>query len=388
MMTWGALHDLTVLDLTQVLAGPFCTMLLADHGANVIKVESPEGDLSRTIGPFFPDDKDQVFGGYFQSVNRNKRSVMLDLKSPADRDRFKAMAAKADVVVENFRVGVMERFDLSYETLAHDNPRLVYAAIRGFGDPRTGESPYAQWPAFDVVAQAMGGFMSITGENEPMKAGPGVGDIVPGCLAAFGILAAVHHAERSGVGQFLDVPMYDAVLALCERIVYQHSYTGTVPGPTGNKHPLAAPFSMFRAQDGHVAIACPIDAQWRQLAALMGRAELGTDPRFATAPERLANASEVDAIINRWSADLTKAEIGRILGGKVPFGPVNDIAEIFADPHVRAHGMLVDLALEGVAERAVVAGTPVRMQNTPGGVHRRAPRLGEHNAEVFAELGI
>ena len=387
-MTWGSLHDLTVLDLTQMLAGPFCSMLLADHGANVIKVEPPEGDLSRLIGPFFTDDDEKAFGGYFQSVNRNKRSVVLDLKSATDRDTFKAMAAQADVVIENFRVGVMERLDLSYETLAGANPRLVYAAVRGFGDPRTGQSPYVEWPAFDVVAQAMGGFMGITGADEPTKAGPGVGDIVPGMLTAFGILAALRHAEKTGEGQFLDVPMYDAVLALCERIVYQHSYTRAIPGPEGNRHPLVAPFSIYRAKDGHVAIACPVDSQWRQLAAFIGRPELGDAPDFATVKERIANVIELDAIINGWTRVRTKAEIAVTLGGQVPFGPVNNIEEIYADPHVRSHGMLVDLELEGIAGRAVVAGTPVRLQKTPGGVHRRAPHLGEHNDEVLAEFGI
>lgn len=385
---WGALHDLTVLDLTQMLAGPFCSMLLADQGANVIKIEPPQGDLSRRIGPFFPDDEDKAFSGYFQSINRNKRSIVLDLKSPAERDIFKKMATQADVVIENFRVGVMERFDLSYEILAENNPRLVYAAIRGFGDPHTGSSPYAEWPAFDVVAQAMGGFMGITGSSEPMKAGPGVGDLVPGIMAAFGILAAVRHADKTGSGQFLDVPMYDAVLALCERIVYQHSYTGAVPGPQGNRHPLFAPFSVYAAKDGHVAIACPIDTQWSCLAALIGRPELATDPRFALGQDRIRHAREVDRIINDWTKDLTKAEIGGVLGGEVPFGPVNDIADIYADPHVRAHGMLAELELEGLAERAVVAGTPIRLQQTPGGVHRRGPLLGEHGAEIRAEFGI
>lgn len=387
-MTWGSLHDLTVLDLTQVLAGPFCTMMLADHGANVIKIESPEGDLSRIIGPYLPDDKNQEYGGYFQSVNRNKRSIVLDLKSSHDRDTFKAMVAQADIVIENFRVGVMEKFDLSYETLNQDNPRLVYAAIRGFGDPRTGDSPLVNWPAFDIVAQAMSGFMGITGSDEPMKSGPGIGDIVPGMMAAFGILAAVRHAEKTGEGQFLDVPMYDAMLALCERIIYQHAYTGAVPGREGNRHPLVAPFSVFKAKDGYVAIACPSDGLWQKLLNLIGRAELADDVRLSNPRERAKHAAEIDSIVTGWTECLSKIEIAEVLGGHVPFGPINDVTDIYADPHVRAQGMLVELALDGLDQPAIVANTPVRMQKSPGGVHRRAPRLGEHNAEVLAEFGL
>ena len=192
----GALEGIRVLDLTQVLAGPFCTMLLADHGADVIKIEAPQGDLTRSIGPFLADDTARRYSGYYQSVNRNKRGMVLDLKSERDRARFLAMVERVDVVAENFRVGVMDRLGLGYETLRARNPRLVYAAIRGFGDPRTGASPYAEWPAFDIVAQAMGGFLGITGPGVPMKAGPGIGDIVPGMLCAFGILAAVRHAAE------------------------------------------------------------------------------------------------------------------------------------------------------------------------------------------------
>jgi len=384
----GALDDLTVLDLTQVLAGPFCGMLLADHGANVIKIEPPAGDLSRAIGPFFDNDAERAYGGYFQSVNRNKRGIVLDLKSDAGRETFRAMAAKADVVLENFRVGVMDRFGLSYETLAADNPKLVYAAVRGFGDPRTGDSPLAEWPAFDIVAQAMSGFMAITGTEVPTKSGPGIGDIVPGLFAAFGILAAVRHADKTGEGQFLDIPMYDAMLALCERVIYQHAYTGAVPGFEGNRHPLVAPFSVYRAADGHVAIACPIDGQWRRLCELIGQPTLADDPDYGGVPERARHAVAIDRIINAWTESRTKAEIGAALGGHVPYGPVNDVADIFADPHVRAQGMLAELKLDDLDRCAVVANTPVRLQKTPGGVRVRAPRLGEHDNEVFAEFGV
>ena len=230
----GALAGLRVLDFTRALAGPFCTMLLADQGADVIKVEALDtGDGTRTMVPFPPEITDRrPYGGYFQSVNRNKRSIVIDLKSPQGKGLVRNMVRSVDVVVENFRAGVMEGLGLSYESLAEINPKLVYAAIRGFGDPRTGESPYSKWPAYDVIAQAMGGMMSITGpvDGVPTKVGPGVGDLIPATLSAFGILAAVLNANKTGEGQFVDVAMYDSILAFCERIVPQYSYTGEVPG--------------------------------------------------------------------------------------------------------------------------------------------------------------
>lgn len=387
-MNTTALDGMVVLDLTQMLAGPFCTMMLADHGADVIKIEPPQGDMSRPLGPYFDDDTDRQYGGYFQSINRNKRGLVLDLKNENDKKVFLQLVAKADVLVENFRLGVMDRLGLSYQSLTAVNPKLVYATIRGFGDPITGDSPYKDWPAFDVIAQAMGGFMGITGPGEPMKAGPGIGDIFPGVMLAFGILAASRHVDRTGEGQFIDVAMYDAMLALCERIVYQHGYTGAVPTPTGNKHPMAAPFSIYPAKDGSVAIACPFDSQWQKLTEFMGQPTLGDDPKFADIPSRIANVAELTGIINAWTGRFTKTELGRILGGEIPFGPVNNIADIFADPHVAERGMIAALELPGLANKAVMPDTPIRMEKTPGGAKRRAPRLNEHQSEIFKQFSI
>ena len=236
----GPLDGLRVLDLTQVLSGPYTTMLLADMGADVIKVEPLTGDVARLWGPF-PNGAagSDEYGGYFASINRNKRSVALDLKDPVDQQVLWDLIAKADVLVENFRSGVMDRFGFSYEEIHERHPSLVYACIRGFGDPRTGKSPYDDWPAFDIIAQAMGGILGVTGTDaqHPVKVGPGVGDIFPAALAATGILAAVRHAEHTGQGQLVDVGMYDAVLSLTERIIYQHSLTGRDPEPQGNTHP-------------------------------------------------------------------------------------------------------------------------------------------------------
>ena len=386
----GALSDLKVIDLTQMLAGPYCTMLLADQGADVIKIEPLTGDPTRTFGPFPADDTVHHFGGYFQSTNRNKKSVSIDLKSEEGKLLFRRLARDADVVVENFRAGVMDRLGIGYETLAAENPKLVYAAIRGFGDPRTGASPYVDRPAFDVVAQAMGGAMGVTGPDAhtPMKIGPGVGDIFPAALGAFGIMAALHHAARTGQGQFVDVAMYDGVVAMSERIIYQQSYTGRSPVPEGNQHPILCPFGIFSASDGQVTVGCPRDSFWLELTAIMGQPELGSDPRFATNSARLGNSTETIEIVESWTRTKTKAAIALLLDGRVPFGPVNTAADIFADPHMAARDMLVEVEHPGSARPVTIASTPIRMTETPGGVRHRAPLTGQDTDEVLAAAGL
>ncbi len=388
----GALDGLKVLDFTQALAGPFGTMLLGDQGADVIKIEAPgHGDGSRGMLPFPPEITDRrPFGGYFQSVNRNKQSLVVDLKSEAGKQLIRRLIPQVDVVVENFRSGVMDRLGLSWESLHEINPKLVYAAVRGFGDPRTGDSPYSSWPAYDVIAQAMGGMMSITGavDGEPTKVGPGVGDLIPGSLAAFGILAAVHHANKTGEGQFLDVSMYDAVLAFCERIIPQYSYTGEVPGLEGNAHPTLCPFGVFRAKDGHVAIACPGDHFWANLCTEMERPELIEDERFQKNYNRVQNNDETLALINAWTSTLTKADLEKKLGGKLPFGPVNNAEDLFNDPHVKARNMLSAVEHPRAEKKYEIPNTPVKLLSTPGGVRRRAPTLGEHSRQVLDRFGF
>lgn len=387
---FGALQGLKVVDLTQMLAGPFCTQLLADHGAEVIKIESPEGDMTRPAGPFRPEDTTRAFGGYYCSINRNKRSVVVDLKQEEGRAIVLALAAKADVVVENFRAGVMERLGLSYETLAALNPRLVYASIRGFGDPRTAQSPYVDWPAFDVVAQAMGGMMGVTGPDadRPTKIGPGVGDTVPALFAAFGILAAVMRARETGLGQYVDVGMADSVLALSERIVYQHSITGKTPGPDGNHHPMICPFGLFPASDGSIAIACHQDGFWKILCERLDLQDMATDPRYADFRLRLANRATLEATLGARTAQLSKAELAARLGGRVPFGPVLNAAEIAADPHFAVREMVVPVQHPGHDAPISLAGVPVRLSVTPGGINRRAPWLGEDTEAVLREAGF
>lgn len=389
MSAAGALAGLRVIDFTQMLAGPFGSQLLADQGADVIKIESAQGDMSRTVGAYRAQDTAHAFGGYYVSINRNKRSVVVDLKSAQGIEVIHRLVADADVVIENFRCGVMERLGLSYESLSSLNPRLVYAAIRGFGDPRTGASPYQQWPAFDVTAQAMGGIMGITGPDAatPTKIGPGVGDLVPGLYAAFGVLAAVYEAMRTGRGQYVDISMVDCILALCERIVHRYSVSGAVSVPEGNGHPMLAPFGLFPARDGMVSIACPNDAFWKRLCELLALSGMAADARFATARDRVVNRHALDAGISACTSRLTKAELQARLGGQLPFGPVLNAAEIFADPHFRARDMIVPVACPGLDAPIDVTGVPVRMTRTPGGIRRRAPRLGEDTCEVLGECG-
>lgn len=385
----GILNGIRVLDLSRMLSGPYCTMMLADHGAEVIKIEDRLGDTSRQNGPFRDDDPTHDWAGYYVSLNRSKKSVQLDLKTSDGKAAFRALAATADVVVENFRPGVMERLGLSYESLAEANPRLVYAAIRGFGDPRSGESPYQDWPAYDVVAQAMGGLVALTGPDAgtPTKVGPGIGDVFAGSLMAFGILAALRQAEATGQGQFVDIAMYDAMVSLCERAIYQHDFDGTVPGPEGNFHPLLAPFGVFPARDGHVAIGIVDDAFWRMLASAMGKGALGTDPRYATRADRRAHADEVNAMVADWTAARTKAELATALGGLVPFGPVNTVADIVADPHIAARGMIAEVPHPEPGRRNWrVAGNPLHFSKNPAPRPAAPARLGQHNdAAVRAE---
>lgn len=386
---FGALRDIRIIDLTQMLAGPYGTMMLADHGAQVIKVEPLEGDMTRGAGPYRADDAQKVLGGYFQSIDRNKQSVALDLKSEAGRAALKALIKGADAVTENFRAGVMERLGLGYEVLREVNPRLVYGALRGFGDRRTGESPYVDWPAFDVVAQAMGGVMAITGPDAatPTKVGPGVGDIVPGMMLAFGVLAAIHHARRTGEGQFVDVSMVDAVLAVCERTIWQSSVQGVTPVPDGNHHPFLCPFGMFPAADGFITVAAQQDNFFKILCEAIGAEALLADPRFGSFKTRSDNRHALVETLGAYTAQFSKAELMDKLGGRIPFGPVMNIAEIEQDPHFAARQMLVEVEQPGSAPIRI-AGTPIKMTATPGGVHGRAPLIGEHTRVQLKAAGL
>jgi crotonobetainyl-CoA:carnitine CoA-transferase CaiB-like acyl-CoA transferase len=386
----GTLEGIRVIDLTQMLAGPYCTQMLADQGADVIKIEPPQGDSSRKLGPYRPDDESRMVGGYFASVNRNKKSIVIDLKAEEGRALLRRLVRNADVVVENYRARVMDRLGLSYESLREDNPALVYAAIRGFGDPRTGESPYVDWPAFDVVAQAMGGLMGITGPDAstPIKVGPGLGDIVPGAFAATGILAALVRAKMTGRGQFVDICMIDVVLAVCERIVHQNSYAGVVPRPEGNQHPILTPFGVFPASDGFVSIGAPTDEWWQKICRLIGREDVLADETLSTNALRTKNRERVFAIVEAFTRARTKKQLLEIFGGKIPFGPVYDIADIAQDPHFAARNMIVETRDPGAAAPVKLAGVPIKFTETPGQIWSAPPLPGEHTDEILGAAGF
>lgn len=390
MISAGALAGVRVLDVTQAFAGPFCSQLLADQGADVVKIEAPEGDVNRTLGPFPADDATRAFGALFQHCNRNKRGVVIDLKNEAGRQAFLKLVDGADILVENFRYGVMQRFGLGYDVLKERNPKLVYTSIRGFGDEAGGRSPYIEFPAVDMVAQAFGGVMSITGPDAdtPTRIGGGFGDTIPGLFAAFATMVALFEAQRSGKGQYVDIAMADAVLAMCESVATFYGYTGKVPKPAGNRLPDIVPFGVVKVADGHAALAVPPGRGWAIFCGAIGRPELADDPRFSTVAARVSNEREVYAVIEDYTSTRTKAELMAIFGGVIPFSPINDAGDIHLEPHFAARGMLPKLDHPGSAGRFSVAGVPVKLSRTPGGVRHRAPMKGEHTDEVFAEAGF
>ena len=380
----GALSTLRVLDLTQVLAGPYCTMLLADMGADVVKIERPGGDLIRPNPPFVEGSEEDAYGGYFQSVNRGKRSLELDLGDDGDREEFLSLVERADVVVENYRAGTMEGFDLGYETLREHNPELIYSSIRGFGDPRTGETCRQGQPSFDIIAQALGGVMEITGPSDgpPTKVGPGVGDLFTATLNCVGILAAVHHREQTGEGQYVDTAMYDSMLSMTERAIYQYSYTGESPTRQGNSHPTLFPYDAFETADGHVVIAAFGSNHWRSLCDAMDRPDLVAN--YPDPGSRLANRERLRDELASWAIEHSTDEICDLLAGAVPVAPVQNTADIFADPHVHDREMLVPVEQPGADADVEIAGCPIKMTETPPRPGGRAPLLDEHRDELLA----
>jgi crotonobetainyl-CoA:carnitine CoA-transferase CaiB-like acyl-CoA transferase len=336
------------------------------------------------------DDAQRHYGGLFQSCNRNKRSIALNLKHPEGRAVLKELVRGADALVENYRAGVLEKMDLGYEALRAINPRLVYTSVRGFGDTAGGTSPYKDWPAFDIVAQAMGGWMGVTGENadHPVKVGGGAGDTVSGLFAAFGTMAALWHARATGQGQYVDVAMTDSILALSELVVSQFSYRGVSPQPVGNGIPGLAPFDTIRVKDGVIAIAAPHDPQFHVLCDLIGQPGLKTDPRYASEALRWENRASLYEAIESFTLTRTKAELRTLFGGRVPFSPIYNAGDIFADPHFAARQMLPQLDHPGSQQPVTVPGVPVKLSQTPGQVRHRAPLLGEHTRAVLSELGL
>lgn len=383
------MRGLTVIDLGHAVAGPLCAAMLADHGADVIKVEPPEGDHARYVGPFPSEESKAEFGAVFQYANRNKKGMALDLKSPGGKEVLLRLVAQADVLIENFRAGVMERLGLGYEVLAAHNPRLVYTSIRGYGDPRGGRTRYTDWPAVDIVGQAMGGLMSITGPSvdSPMLAGAVPGDTLPGMYAAFATLAAVLEARASGQGQYIDVSMVDAVMAMNEPVVTSYSITGTTPQPMGSRLSNIVPFGRIRVKDGWAVLAVPPGRHWATFCRLIGQPDLATDPRFAADEARTRNSDAVYQLVEQFTLTRTADELAALFGGHIPFAPVFDARRIAEDPYFRARDMLAAVDHPGSSAKVMLAGVPAKLSRTPGGIRQGAPRFGQHTLEMLEALG-
>jgi formyl-CoA transferase len=377
----NALDGLRVLDQTQVMAGPFSTMLLADMGAEVIKIEPPGGETTRQM-------KLQVAPGVsasFVAVNRNKRSLVLDLKQPDGVAILKELAATADVLVENYRPGVARRLGVDYEALSRINPRLIYCSVSGFG--QTG--PYAEQGGYDLIAQGMSGIMSVTGTEggPPVKVGVPVADLGAGLFAAFGILCAVRARRATGRGQFVDTSLFEAGLALSVWEATELWYSGRVPGRLGTAHRMSAPYQALRASDGHFTVGASNEKLWPLFAGILGLDHLVSDPRFATVKARVENRAALEELLER----VTRTEprrhwLARCDAAGIPAGPIYSVPEALADPHAQARGMVQELE-HPVAGRVKALGNPVKLSASPATMRNAAPVLGVDTDAILAELG-
>jgi crotonobetainyl-CoA:carnitine CoA-transferase CaiB-like acyl-CoA transferase len=380
----GPLAGITVLDLTRVLSGPYCTMLLADMGARVIKIEQPgRGDDTRAWGPPFVSGE----SAYFLSINRNKESVTLDFKQPAGRALLDGLVARADVMVENFRPGAMARLGLDYERVAARHPRVVYASISGFGQ----HGPKRDRPGYDAVVQAEGGLMSVTGaaDGPPYRLGVAIADLVAGLLTAQGITLALLARHRTGRGQQVDVAMLDGVAALLSYQAEIYFATGQAPGRLGNRHPTIVPYETFDASDGEFVLAVGNDDQFSRFCAVAGLDGLASDVRFATNPGRVRHYAELRPRLAAALRQRPRGEWIDVLGAAgVPCGAVRDVAEVLTDPHLEARGM-IDAVEHAAAGTLKVLGVPIKLSETPGRVRTAPPVLGQHTETVLRdELGV
>lgn len=382
------LQGVRVLAVEQYIAGPYCSMLLAEAGAEVIKVERPaSGDPRRTMGPFITGRQGEKVSGGFIEYNRYKKSITMDLQKPRGQELFRRLAGRADVVLENFRPGVMDRLGLGYSTLSQINPQLIYVAISGFGQLERFRGPYWQRPAFDIVLEAMSGVMHMVGyeDRPPVSALYGLADVQAAQVAVMGTLMALLQRERTGKGCFVDVAMFDAMLALNERAIAIHSMTGEVPGRGRERH--YGPRGAFRAKDGYVALNVPTDYIWERLAKAIGREDLIGHPWCADGKSRAEHTEDfLRPIIEGWMADKTQEEVtATLLYHDVPAGPVFTAADIARDPHVRARQMLI-AAQDPRADQVELAASPVRLSTLPEKPPARVPMLGEHTEQVLREL--
>ena len=377
-----ALQDIVVLDLTRVLAGPYCTMMLADFGADVIKIEIPvKGDDTRGMGPFVNNSS-----LYYANVNRNKKSVTLNLKDPKGKEMFLAMVKKADVVVENYRPGVMDRMGLGYDVLKEANERIIYAAVSGFGS----YGRYSSRPGYDIIAQAYGGLMSITGEQDgdPLRVGTAIGDVLGGRNLTIGVLTALHARELSGKGQRVDVALVDSVVSSLETGTQRYFASGKLPRRIGNRYASAYPYDSFKAKDGDFVIGCGNDKLFNLLCTkVLHREDLLTDPRFLNNALRCENHDALKVEIEKWSTTLTAAEAyDAINAAGVPASPINDLYQVSHDPHiVEDRQMFIPVKHPEIGDMRV-NGNPVKLLDMMPEVCTCAPELGQHNEEIYGRL--
>lgn len=375
-----ALQGMRVVDLSRVLAGPYCTMVLADLGAEIIKVERPgEGDDSRAFGPYIGNES-----AYFMSLNRGKKSITLDFKVKEDLEVFWELVKSADILVENFRPGTMEKLNIGYEDIHKVNPKLIYAAISGFGH----SGPYSDRPAYDMIVQAMGGIMSITGEpnRPPVRVGTSIGDITAGLFGAIGVLSALEARHVTGEGQKVDIGMLDCQVAILENAIARYFITGAPPTPLGARHPSIAPFEPFPTKDYYVIIPAGNDALYKKLCQLLQMEQYINDPRFVTNKDRVQHVDALYEIISAITRTRTTAEWMKYLEeGGIPVGPINTVDKVVFDPQVQAREMIVEVE-HPTAGKMHIAGNPVKLSATPGEVITPAPLLGQHNEWILANI--
>jgi crotonobetainyl-CoA:carnitine CoA-transferase CaiB-like acyl-CoA transferase len=378
----ASLAGIKVLDLSRVLAGPYCSMLLADHGAEVVKIEQPgKGDDTRAFGPPFVKGE----SAYFLSINRGKKSVTVDMKSEKGKEIIRRLAEKADVILENFRPGVADKLGIGYEAVSTFNPRAVYASVSGFG--ATG--PDRLKPGYDLMIQGMGGLMSITGPAGamPCKVGASISDILAGIYAFQGILLALFHREKTGRGQRIDVSMLDGVISVLTHQAQNYFATGRSPTRRGNRHPSICPYETFTASDGYVNIAVGNDKLWQGFCNLIGRPELRDDPRFQTNPKRVENHDILFPILNEIIKTRSTAEwLAALELSEIPAGPILSLDQVLNHPQVLAREMVVEVDHPAVG-KLKLAGIPVKLSESPGKITTAPPLLGQHTDEVLASLG-
>jgi formyl-CoA transferase len=387
-----ALSHIRVLDLSRVLAGPWASQNLADLGAEVIKVERPgSGDDTRAWGPPFlkdADGKETNNSAYYLSVNRGKKSVTLDISRPEGQRIARELAARSDVLLENYKVGGLAKYGLGYDEVRKLNPRIVYCSITGFG--QTG--PHAHRPGYDFIFQGMGGLMSITGERDdapgggPQKVGIAITDVLTGMYAALAITAALAHRERTGVGQYIDLALLDTIVAFGANQIHNYFVSGKVPPRYGNAHANLVPYEVFPTADGHLILAAGNDAQWQSFCNAAGRSELAAEPRFRTNPDRIRNRKELIPLVRDIMKERTRKDwIARLDAAGVPCGPINDYREVFDDPQVRHRGLKIETP-HPVSGRVPGIASPMRFSKTPVEYDLPPPLLGQHTREVLGSL--